>query len=668
MTTMGTPNLPLNIMAANRVIASSMLTMDACESWVKSALSNIQVERDALKQRVQTDTSGYSVPPASAEQYTVMHERMHELDQIEIVCREILDRCHLAVGDDPSPEFPRNWTQELSKAAAETSAFEDEDIEGASRRYRGDVALSEGVLVNMSDLASVIHMPPSLHRILGSLPNRALVVGGAVRDAIQGISPKDLDIEVYGTNYDDLHKHLSQHGQVDSVGKSFGVLKFRDDEGNDFDFSIPRRENKVGTGHKGFQVEFDPSITPKEAASRRDFTMNSVAWDPATNELLDPFGGVDDIKNKVLRHTSPAFNEDPLRVLRGMQFAARFGMDLHPDTAHMIRETLSSKEHFGSLAKERVAEEFMKLATKGKHPGKAIQFLQDTGWDKHFPHIERLKGVPQDHEWHPEGTVDVHTSHVMNEAARIADRDGLTGDDRAALVFAALAHDFAKPHTTEQTMKGDRLRWTAHGHEEAGGPLAEEFLKGIGVKRSIIEKVKPLVEQHLAHIRVPDTPAGVRTLAERLHPATIEELARLIEADHSGRPPLEKKMPDEARRLLTAAVADGVHQGRAGTILSGKDIMEFYPNGGPHIGAHMREARKLQLEGKLNTRDDAMAWLNKRVKPRLGYLNGDDVQQILGIDPGPQVGQILDQLWDLQRSKQITSREDAVKWLESKSS
>src|SRR5579872_1501224 len=155
---------------------------------------------------------------------------------------------------------------------------------------------------------------------------RAVVVGGAVRDALLGGKPKDFDIEVYGVDYDQLAGILARHGRVDLVGKSFGVVKLVSREnqaGHEYDFGVPRRDSKLGLGHRDFQTTFDPGISPREAASRRDFTINAMAYDPVTEELLDFFGGADDLKNRVLRATSEAFAEDPLRVLRGMQFACR---------------------------------------------------------------------------------------------------------------------------------------------------------------------------------------------------------------------------------------------------------------------------------------------------------------------------------------------------------
>src|SRR5580704_15232058 len=185
----------------------------------------------------------------------------------------------------------------------------------------------------MVDVEMFPTIPSPLEAILRDLDGagfRALLVGGAVRDALLGLEPKDFDVEVYGISYDRLAGLLAPYGRVDLVGKSFGVVKFFG-----FDFSIPRRESKTGPHHRDFQTQFDESITPREAASRRDFTINAIAYDPVRDEVLDFFGGQEDLKNRVLRATSEAFREDPLRVLRGMQFACRFDLTLDPATAEV---------------------------------------------------------------------------------------------------------------------------------------------------------------------------------------------------------------------------------------------------------------------------------------------------------------------------------------------
>lgn len=458
----------------------------------------------------------------------------------------------------------------------------------------------------------MLHLGASLEQIVRELHAagfRPLIVGGAVRDALLGLPSKDVDIEVYGITYDQLAEFLARHGRVDLVGKSFGVVKF---EGHDF--SVPRRDNKIGLGHRDFLTTFDPAITPREAASRRDFTINAIAYDPVAGIVLDYFNGREDLEHRVLRATGSAFSEDPLRVLRGMQFACRFDLTLDPATAEMSR---SIADQYSTIARERVAEEFMKWATKASHPGRIFEYLDTARWLKHIPEMERLKGVPQDPEWHPEGDVAIHTGHVVDCAARIAGRDHCAGDDRAVLLFAALTHDFAKADTTELREKDGRLRWTAYGHEAAAGPLARRFLERIGIKDAIVEQVVPLVEHHLAHSSIgPEVTArAVRRLAMRLAPASITQLIRLIEADASGRPPRPSGLPDSAARIREAAAAHAVEERPQPPLILGRHVLPYFEEKpGRHIGEVTRAAYEAQADGAFSSEPEALRWLEK-------YLN-----------------------------------------------
>jgi tRNA nucleotidyltransferase (CCA-adding enzyme) len=454
-------------------------------------------------------------------------------------------------------------------------------------------------------------LPPALTNIVRDLRAsgfRALVVGGAVRDALLGIGAKDIDIEVYGITYDGLAEFLGRYGRVDLVGKSFGVVNLTIPAGESCHFSVPRRDSKIGIGHRDFLSTFDDGIAPREAAGRRDFTINALAFDPLTGELLDFFGGREDLQNRVLRATGPAFSEDPLRVLRGMQFVCRFDLTINPATADMCRSIASE---YSTLPKERVAEEFMKWV-KSVQPGRIAGYLTETGWTAHFPELARIRGVPQDPEWHPEGDVGIHTMHVVNAAARIAERDNLEGDDRAVLLFAALTHDFAKADTTELRQKEGVPRWTAYGHEPAGGPLARRFLERIGIKSAIVDQVVPLVENHLAHssIGADVTPRSVRRLAVRVAPASIAQLVRLIEADASGRPPRPAGLPETAARIRDMAAVQAVNEGPQPPLILGRHVLPYFANRpGRHIGEVVRAAYEAQADGAFSTEEEALKWL-----------------------------------------------------------
>lgn len=208
----------------------------------------------------------------------------------------------------------------------------------------------------------------------------AFFVGGCVRDEFFNRESKDIDIEVFGITSEKLLEVLKQFGKVDEVGVSFGVIKLTVGD-LDFDFSLPRREVKTGVGHTGFKVVPDPTMTPRQAALRRDFTMNALMRNMHTGELLDFFGGLQDIQKRILRHTSDKFAEDPLRVLRGMQFAARFGMTMAEETIELCK---TLKREFHTISKERLFVEFHKLFTKGVKPSLGLDILIKTGWAKLF--------------------------------------------------------------------------------------------------------------------------------------------------------------------------------------------------------------------------------------------------------------------------------------------
>ena len=206
-----------------------------------------------------------------------------------------------------------------------------------------------------------------------------LFVGGCVRDHFLGIETKDIDIEVYGLSYKQILKILKPHFHVGWVGQSFGTVKVD----NEIDLSLPRTESKTGTGHTGFDVVSDPFLNPTVALSRRDFTINAIGI-RIDDTVIDPFHGLDDLHKGILRAPTEAFCEDPLRVLRGMQFAARFGFEMEPQTVELCRRVLPE---FETLSAERIWSEWEKWAVKGRFPGKGLQVLCDTGWIVRFPEI-----------------------------------------------------------------------------------------------------------------------------------------------------------------------------------------------------------------------------------------------------------------------------------------
>jgi len=457
----------------------------------------------------------------------------------------------------------------------------------SSNQHRPDLLKFEGELAPVNEVVARL-------RAAGGRP---FFMGGCVRDALLGVESKDFDIEVFDLSVAQIQAALSVRFEVITVGASFGVIKVKD---LPVDVSVPRRENRVGAGHKDFEVFPDSTLTPREAAARRDFTINAIAWDPATGELVDVHGGAADLRAGVIRHVSNKFSEDPLRVLRAMQFAARFGFTVAPETV-----ALCARLHPYDLPAERLFEEWSKLILKGRQPSLGLKFLQACGWLRFFPELANLVDVPQDPTWHPEGCVWTHTCHCMDAFARRR-----VGDPREDLVvgFAVLCHDMGKAITTR---KEDDGRWHAYGHEEAGVPIAREFLGRLTREQALIEEVLPHVANHdkpAALFRDKSGAPAIRRLAARV--GRIDRLLRVDLADRQGRPPLWPG--DETPHgvwLMERATTLDVVQGFEPDILKGRHLIEEGLIPGPGFNAILKAASEAQTDGAFNDEEGARVWL-----------------------------------------------------------
>ena len=450
-------------------------------------------------------------------------------------------------------------------------------------------------------------IPDELAEILRGTPalGSAYLVGGCVRDQLLGRRSTDFDVEVFGVSFDVLEAALASRGRIDRVGRSFGVLKLRTPSGVNIDFSVPRRDSKTGPGHKGFEVTFAPGITPKEAAARRDFTINAMMFDPRSDRLLDFFGGEEDLRRRVLRHTSDAFGEDPLRVLRGMQFASRFRLTASVETVAICRPMAP---RYSELAVERIREEWCKWAGESEVPSLGLRFLEQTNWISQFPELDALRATSQEPEWHPEGDVFVHTCHCCDALVELEEWRAAESETRIVLLLAVLAHDFGKPATTRRECKEGRQRIVSPGHDEAGVPVAEQFLERIGVPRAIINRVLPLVRCHMAHLQGL-TDRSVRRLSRRLEPENIRDLCVLMTADHFGRPPVPRVIPESIARLGQLAAELKIQSSAPGPILKGRDLIALGMSPGQRMGRLLTAAYEAQLDGQIRTRNDAWQWL-----------------------------------------------------------
>lgn len=452
------------------------------------------------------------------------------------------------------------------------------------------------------DIRTIPVQPGDVCRLIAAHGGRAWLVGGSVRDMLLGLAPKDFDFEVYGLDATALMSAVQPLGRCETVGRQFGVLKLWM-QGLEIDLALPRTERKQGAGHKAFEVQSDPGLDERTASSRRDFSINAMMLDPLSGELLDMHNGRADLQNGILRHVSPAFAEDPLRPLRGMQFAARFRLRLHPDTAEMCRSLLSEAH---TLPGARIWEEWRKWA-HADSPSFGLDALRDSGWLTLYPEVAALIGCEQEEDWHPEGDVWTHTALVLDQAASLARRYGWQDKRREQLVFASLCHDLGKPSTTSR-LAGGRIRAT--GHAEAGMEPSMAFLKRIAAPQALSSCVLPLVAEHLVHLHGKPTPRAVRRLSHRLLPSDICMWEALIEADASGRPPLPADRPalpwlEEAMRMQVETTAPEA-------LAKGDMLLEMGMQAGPAMGRILAAAYQAQLDGEFKDSDEARLWLSHR--------------------------------------------------------
>ncbi len=315
----------------------------------------------------------------------------------------------------------------------------------------------------------------------------AYYVGGFVRDRLMGVrgeggSP-DIDIEVHGVEPAVLRDILAGVGKVLTVGESFGIYTL---SGLGIDVALPRRENCFGGGHRDFEISVDPFIGTEKAAERRDFTVNAMMENILTGEIIDHFGGRDDLRNGIIRHVSGrTFAEDPLRVLRGAQFAARFGFAVDGGTLELCRGM-----DLTGLSCERVDGELRKAMLRADSPSVFFGVLRDCSqlgfW---FPEAEALIGTPQDPLFHKEGDVWVHTMMVLDRAAERRGR----ASNPYGFMLAALCHDFGKPSTTS-TVNG---RIHSYGHDTAGVGVAGTFMRRLTSDKKLTEYVLNMVLLHM---------------------------------------------------------------------------------------------------------------------------------------------------------------------------
>ncbi len=467
----------------------------------------------------------------------------------------------------------------------------------------------------MTETIFVLTLPQALLPITDALIKEGyhpIIVGGYVRDRLLGSSSKDIDIEVFGVeSLTTLEQILTPFGEVNSVGKSFGVLKLSRGD-LDVDISLPRLEKKTGSGHRGFDVTTDASLSFKEAALRRDFTINAMGYDIKAKQLLDPYHGQDDLNNALLRVVNAkSFVEDPLRLYRAMQFAARFELQLS-DELITLANTMVKEGMLNELPKERIFEEFKKLFLKSKKPSIGLSALVTLGILKQFDELQALIDVPQDPIYHPEGDVWTHTLMVVDEVTKLHTDDTKLNLQRS---LSALCHDLGKADTTE--IIDGRIR--AIGHEVSGVALSSTFLLQLTEDKELIENVLSLVKNHLAPLQFYKQRAkapAIKRLARRVN---IAELIILAEADFLGRTTSEAQnahfeagiwLKEQAGRLNVT------HRPQA-PLLQGRDLIKLGMKPSKKFGLILEDAYEAQMDDIFKNFEEALLWLKEHLKSEL---------------------------------------------------
>lgn len=412
-----------------------------------------------------------------------------------------------------------------------------------------------------------------------ALGGRAMLVGGCVRDGLLGLDCADVDCEVYGLAPEQLKALAASFGRVDVSGERYGIYSLRD---AGIDLAMPRIERRTGVLHGDFDVQPDGTLPFERAAARRDFTVNAILQDALTGEIVDPFGGRKDLENGILRAVPGGqFEEDPLRVLRGAQFCARFHLTPDAETLAAMRRMDTSR-----LSAARVKMEMDKALLSADRPDVFFEVLQKA--DALLPFFEEvaaLAGVPQNPRYHPEGDAFAHTMLVLREAAAVRDQAG------PAFMLAALVHDLGKAVTTKQNARGD---WQSIGHETAGVPLVRQFCARLGVSKTDALYAEEMCRLHMrVHTCYYGKARESRTnlLFDASHAPRDLALLAVCDARGTGKPRVQA---DEEEQFVMGRLS--VYE-QAGPLPTGAMIIRAGGKPGPRMKKALSRARERVLCG-----------------------------------------------------------------------
>lgn len=431
-------------------------------------------------------------------------------------------------------------------------------------------------------------------------------VGGSVRDELMGVAPEDPEVDylVRGVAPPDLETTLRRFGSLELVGKSFGVYKFTPkDTGKTCDIAYPRRERSLGPGHRDFAVDWDWRLEVEADLERRDFTVNAMARDLRDGRLIDPHGGRRDLEARVLRMMFPrAFQEDPLRILRGIRFSVHLGLAVDPATLRAMRE---GAPLLGTLSAERVQEELTRILTRCDRPSGAFFMMRDVhALERILPELDRCAGVEQN-EYHPDD-VFVHSVKTCDAAPR----------DNLVVRWAALLHDVGKVDR-KRTVRDERLgdRVVFYGHQTVSAEVAVVVLRRLRYSNAVVHGCAHLIRLHMFNYEPAWKASTVRRFIRRAGEENLGDLFDLRRADAASRDPqmgargleeLEARIRDELDARHTTRVED--------LAVDGRDVIrEAGVKAGPEVGRVLGELLEAVLEDpQLNDRETLLAMIRGR--------------------------------------------------------
>jgi len=450
-------------------------------------------------------------------------------------------------------------------------------------------------------------------------------VGGFVRDLVRGTPTEEVDLLVARRPLDKIVRRISPHGRVDLVGKSFGIIKFTV-KGRTYDLALPRKDAPRGTGvrgHKDIAATSDPDLPIEKDLERRDFRCNSMALRLSDGALIDPFGGVKDVRAKIIRLTNPsAFPEDPLRVLRTARFASVLGFAVDPAIYQVAKDI-----DLSGLSVERTNEELFKILLNSPKPSKGLEELFKLSVLRQlFPELYGLTLALQDSVFHPEKdeyghhTVWQHTKLTVDQAKTLGDLLGFAAPKKLALLLAALYHDAGKPGTAHWEFKRGRMVIINYGHDLASEKTVKKAFQRFRIfswNGCPLSKVVPiLIKTHHRAAELWQNRENVtRKAFSRLAAEAggeIELVVALDAADRAGRRKrLVKGLDREARWLLRKFEELRVSKETIKPVIMGRDLIKLGVAPGPGMGTILKRLTKLQLDSRFETRAEGLKLAKK---------------------------------------------------------